>query len=161
MGERARKEVVCETRAGNKLQHFLDGDALVQPHVIGLHARSHRAKSLEDIAGGGLAAETDLHGITAHNLCGSDTGKGRGDFSSPSPTKTTLALAHHHMVHVVMVISSLAQQPGRSSPPVLPCPGARRAGATAGLAAVSEPALTSLLHFSLLCTVDFAAFGSV
>lgn len=108
-GGRARKEVLCETRAGNKLQRFLDGYALVQPHVIGLHARSHRAKSLHDIAGGGLEGETDLYGITAHNLCGSGTGEGREGFSSPSPTKTTLALAHHHMVLVVMVISSLAQ----------------------------------------------------
>lgn len=41
-------------------------------------------------------------------LCGSDTGEGREDFSSLSPAKTTLALVHHHMVHVVMVISSLA-----------------------------------------------------
>lgn len=109
MGERARKGVVCEIRAGNKLQHFLDGYALVQPHVIGLHARSHRAKSLDDIAGGGLEGETDLYGIQlVTELCGSDTGKDREDFSSPSPTKITLALVHHHMVHVVMVISSLA-----------------------------------------------------
>lgn len=64
-GERARKEVLCETRAGNKLQRSLDGYALVQPHVTGLHARSHRAKSLDDIAGGGLAGETDIYGITA------------------------------------------------------------------------------------------------
>lgn len=65
VGERARKEVLCETRAGNKLQHFLDGYALVQLHVIGLHAKSYRAKSLDDIAGGGLAGEIDLYGITA------------------------------------------------------------------------------------------------
>lgn len=32
----------------------------------------------------------------------------REDLSSPSPTQTTLALAHHHMVHGVMVISPLA-----------------------------------------------------
>lgn len=106
VGERARKEVLCETRAGNKLQHFLDGYALVQPHVIGLHAKSYRAKSLDDIAGGGLAGEIDLYWHHSRALCGSHTGKGRQDFSSPSPTKTTLAPAHHHMVQVVMAISS-------------------------------------------------------
>jgi len=35
VGERARKEVLCETRAGNKPQHFLDEMLLFSHMVLG------------------------------------------------------------------------------------------------------------------------------
>lgn len=70
VGERAGEEVLCEKRAGKKLQRLLDGMVLVQPHVIWLHARTDWTRSLDCIAGGDLDRRTALHGMTGFPLFG-------------------------------------------------------------------------------------------
>ena len=46
VGERARKEVLCETRAGNKLQHFLDEMLLFSHMLLGF---------MQEVTGQGLS----------------------------------------------------------------------------------------------------------
>lgn len=116
---RERERVFRWDKSREEAAAFSRWDALVQPHVIGLHARSHWARSLDCIAGG-LARWINLHGITELNLWGSATCKGRKDCSPGLHLfTTTLALAYHYMAYVVMVNSSLAHQPDISFLPAL------------------------------------------